>query len=127
MKELTIEEAGAISVYISEQVKPELTASEQGFFVAGFQECIKYLDGLNIRNFDSFNKSVNLKWPDKEGFYWFYGHLWGGEEPELALGESIKYQNGFALKIKGDFIWHEKSANGIFIPATLPELPKEFK
>ena len=35
----TIEEAGIIAVSLSEH----LTAQEQAFFVAGFQECIKYL------------------------------------------------------------------------------------
>ncbi len=44
MKELpTIEEAGAIAVEISEQVQEPLSANEQAFFVAGFQECVKYL------------------------------------------------------------------------------------
>lgn len=35
----TVEEAGNIAVGISEN----LPAQEQAFFVAGFQECIKYL------------------------------------------------------------------------------------
>jgi hypothetical protein len=35
----TVEEAGAIAVGLSE----ELDAKEQAFFVAGFQEAIKYL------------------------------------------------------------------------------------
>jgi len=39
----TVENAGVIAIEISENVKPELNAQEQSFFVAGFQECIKYL------------------------------------------------------------------------------------
>lgn len=38
-----IDVAGVIAVKISENVKPELTAQEQAFFIAGFQECIKWL------------------------------------------------------------------------------------
>jgi len=36
----TVDEAGAIAVSLSEH----LTAQEQSFFTAGFQECIKYLN-----------------------------------------------------------------------------------
>lgn len=39
----TIDEAGVIAVRISDKVNPELTAQEEALFVAGFQECIKYL------------------------------------------------------------------------------------
>ena len=39
----SIDDAGVIAVKISEMVKPELTAHEQAFFIAGFQECIKWL------------------------------------------------------------------------------------
>ncbi len=40
-----IDEAGVIAVQISENVTPELTAQEQAFFIAGFQECVKWLGG----------------------------------------------------------------------------------
>ena len=40
--EITVEEAGIIAVGISEH----LEAQEQSFFIAGFQECIKYLNEL---------------------------------------------------------------------------------
>ena len=44
MKELpTVEEAGAIAVEISENLPDKLDAKEQAFFIAGFQEAIKYL------------------------------------------------------------------------------------
>ena len=39
----SVEDAGVIAVKISESIKPELTAQEQAFFIAGFQECIKWL------------------------------------------------------------------------------------
>lgn len=43
MKE-TKEQASIAAVKISESVKPELTAKEQALFIAGFQECIKWLE-----------------------------------------------------------------------------------
>ncbi len=39
----TIDEAGVIAVRMSEKLTDELTSQEQSFFIAGFQECIKYL------------------------------------------------------------------------------------
>jgi hypothetical protein len=38
----SIDEAGIIAIKISETVNPELTSQEQAFFIAGFQECIKW-------------------------------------------------------------------------------------
>ena len=35
---------GAIAVEIAEDVTPKLSTQEQAMFVAGFQECIKYLN-----------------------------------------------------------------------------------
>lgn len=40
----TVETAGIIAVDISEIVNPKLSAQEQSFFVAGFQECVKYME-----------------------------------------------------------------------------------
>lgn len=39
----TIDEAGVIAVKISKNLTEELTSQQQSFFIAGFQECIKYL------------------------------------------------------------------------------------
>ena len=39
----SIDDAGVIAVSISE-INNEMTAQEQAFFVAGFQECVKYLN-----------------------------------------------------------------------------------
>jgi len=38
----SVDDAGIIAVAISE-INNEMTAKEQAFFVAGFQECVKYL------------------------------------------------------------------------------------
>ena len=37
------EESGVIAVNVASNVKPKLTENEEAFFIAGFQECIKYL------------------------------------------------------------------------------------
>ena len=42
----SMDEAGKIAVGISEQ----LNANEQAFFVAGFQECVKYLSNNKIQS-----------------------------------------------------------------------------
>lgn len=39
----SVDNAGIIAVEISE-INNEMTAQEQAFFVAGFQECVKYLN-----------------------------------------------------------------------------------
>ncbi len=39
----TVEESGVIALEVIETVEPKLTAKEEAFFIAGFQECIKYL------------------------------------------------------------------------------------
>jgi len=39
----TVENAGVIAVGIAE-INNEMIAQEQAFFIAGFQECVKYLE-----------------------------------------------------------------------------------
>ena len=39
----SVGDAGAIAVEISE-INNEMTAQEQAFFIAGFSECVKYLE-----------------------------------------------------------------------------------
>lgn len=39
----SVDEAGAAAVLISEKVNSKLTAQEQALFIAGFQECIKWI------------------------------------------------------------------------------------
>jgi hypothetical protein len=39
----SVENSGIIAVEISE-INNEMTAQEQSFFIAGFQECVKYLE-----------------------------------------------------------------------------------
>lgn len=39
----TIDEAGVIALNLASNVKPKLKESEEAMFIAGFQECIKFL------------------------------------------------------------------------------------
>lgn len=41
----SVDNAGVIAVNVASNVRPKLTAQEEAFFVAGFQECVKYLRG----------------------------------------------------------------------------------
>ena len=37
------DDAGVIAVNVASNVIPKLTTQEEAFFIAGFQECVKYL------------------------------------------------------------------------------------
>ena len=50
MKRLpSIDDAGKIAVGISEQLPEPLNTNEQAFFIAGFQECVKYLSNKKMQ------------------------------------------------------------------------------
>lgn len=40
----SVDEAGVLALNVSSNVRPKLTVQEQAMFIAGFQECIKYLN-----------------------------------------------------------------------------------
>lgn len=42
--EVTVNNAGVIAVNIAGNIIPKLTENEQAFFIAGFQECVKYFN-----------------------------------------------------------------------------------
>jgi hypothetical protein len=39
----TIDDSGVVAVDIASKIQPKLTEQEEAIFIAGFQECIKYL------------------------------------------------------------------------------------
>lgn len=39
----SIDDAGVIAVNVASNVTPKLTPQEEAIFIAGFQECVKYL------------------------------------------------------------------------------------
>lgn len=46
----SVDEACVIAVNVASNVKPKLTAQEEAMFIAGFQECVKYLSGQGKGN-----------------------------------------------------------------------------
>ena len=46
----SVDDAGVIAVNVASNVEPKLTAQEEAFCIAGFQECIKYLRGQGKGN-----------------------------------------------------------------------------
>ncbi len=46
----SVDDAGVIAVNVASNVEPKLTAQEEAMFIAGFQECIKYLRGQGKGN-----------------------------------------------------------------------------
>jgi hypothetical protein len=39
----SVDDAGVIAVNVASNVRPKLTTQEEAMFIAGFQECVKYL------------------------------------------------------------------------------------
>lgn len=46
----SVEEAGVMAVNLSETVEPKLKEQEQAFFIAGFCECIKWIENGKSKN-----------------------------------------------------------------------------
>ena len=40
----SVDDAGVISVNVASNLRPKLTAQEESMLLAGFQECVKYLN-----------------------------------------------------------------------------------
>lgn len=45
----SIDDAGVIAVNVVSNVRPKLTAQEEAIFIAGFQECVKYLSMQKLK------------------------------------------------------------------------------
>ena len=43
LDKINIEAAGVIALNVVSNIEPKLTTEQEAFFIAGFQECIKYL------------------------------------------------------------------------------------
>lgn len=68
------------------------------------------------------------RWPTKPGYYWFYG--WTSEHvldlpAQIYFAEAKKVSNGTIYVANGRFIWKDEGAKGMWMHATLPDLPKE--
>lgn len=71
-------------------------------------------------------------WPTEPGYYWFYGwcfRAWHGtrnEPPKLHFVQVRRIANGLALVTDGHFLYKAEGGEGLWAPATLPELPTQF-
>lgn len=80
---------------------------------------------------DSFidNPDITDQLPTEVGDYWFYGYRYGkkwDEDKRLILCEVVEIANNDTLVIgNGQTLWPNEIEEALFIPATLPELPKE--
>ncbi len=70
------------------------------------------------------------KWPEEEGFYWFYGYRFGKivcgakAEPELVMMNAYKISNGFMYVDMSGFMYESEVEEPYFQKAIIPELPK---
>jgi len=58
--------------------------------------------------------------PQKEGFYWFFGEQFKGENPELRFVRVWKISNGFAYICEGVSMWESEMGRGFFKEVDLP-------
>ena len=66
----------------------------------------------------------STKFPQEEGFYWFYGYRFKEEnKPELMLVKVWKCANGFMHVADGHFMHKSEVEEPHFLKVILPELP----
>lgn len=64
--------------------------------------------------------------PEKEGWFWLYGQVWGDAEPTFYSVKVIKISNGYLHVLSGTSI-EEKDIEGDFwfFVARLPKIPEK--
>lgn len=74
------------------------------------------------------------EWPTESGMWWLYGWCWHKpgirekpEPPELHLVRVHKTQTGVIYITGGHFLYKEEGAEGKWLRAKLPALPKGVK
>jgi hypothetical protein len=65
------------------------------------------------------------EWPTKPGHYWFYGKRFEDMDPEMYLVKVWKLSDGFAYICESSFMYRSEGTDGWWMPAQLPEPPKE--
>lgn len=69
------------------------------------------------------------KWPEEEGYYWFYGYRYGKEscghkrKPEYMVMRCRKISDGFILLGNGQFVYESEPEEAHFLKIELPEPP----
>jgi hypothetical protein len=76
---------------------------------------------------DSFKSDLRKDWPDKVGYWWFYGYRYGKSDyykfkPELIFCECKKTSDGIMVLGNGQVFYKSEAEEPNFIPATTPEL-----
>lgn len=80
-----IDEASIIALRILESIKQNYTPQEEGMFIAGFTECIKYL------NLNNDNKYQNIQTKENYDKLLYSGMFWE-MHPELSGNYDIDKQ-----------------------------------
>jgi len=76
---------------------------------------------------DSFRKTKPISWPDKAGYWWFWGKKYENSESELLAVSVIDRGDGkgvMMVLLLGYRLCGGYFDSAQFIPATLPELPE---
>lgn len=77
---------------------------------------------------------MDRKWskefPNKAGWYWFFGKLWNVGKPDYTPVEILSLKNSRGGKsavgiAKGTFIYSSENHIGFWISAILPPMPNE--
>jgi len=73
-----------------------------------------------------------IRWPDKPGRYWFYGHtnehfaIKNKDKPQLLPVVVQQASNGLVVHYYAEFLW-ESHAVGMFLPMEEPKIPDRLK
>lgn len=67
-------------------------------------------------------------WPNKVGWYWFYGWKFGKSDdfpdPELCMCRVFQGANSLIHTCDGQFFYRSEGATGYFLDADLPQVPE---
>ncbi len=63
--------------------------------------------------------------PQKEGWFWLYGRVWGDDEPEFHAVDVIKIANGYLHKYASAHLTEEDIEGDFwFFEARMPKIPE---
>ena len=64
-------------------------------------------------------------WPNAVGWWWFFGHRFGGQERRFYCVEVIEVPHGLVCVGHGHIWYRNEGHIGIWRPVVLPEVPEE--
>lgn len=66
------------------------------------------------------------EWPNKPGWYWFYGHKYGEDnDPEYGMVRVFQGSNSLIHTIDSQFMFKSEGHDGVFMIVEPPSPPKE--